>query len=204
MTYNSISSQELAQIIFILILIVVTVMGFSNRKIALNQILKYLIIWIGIALVAIIIYALRFNVSDIKDQVTTDLFPSRAINKENRQLAISIAQDNHFYIILKINNKEVKFMIDTGASEVIIDKNLAREIGVDLQNLYYDKIFNTANGQVYGASINFEEVDISGVKFRNISASITESDLPVPLLGMSFLKKFKKYEFYQDKLILTF
>lgn len=203
MDYNSVSSSDFAQIIYILILIILLTIGLINQKITANKVIKYLLIWVLIASIAILAYSFRHNVSDIKDQVVTDLFPSKAVNKNNRQLTISISQDNHFYIILKIKNKDIKFMIDTGASEVIIDKKIAHEIGFDLKNLYYDKVFYTANGQVSGASILFEEIDISGIKFRNISASISSAELPIPLLGMSFLKKFKKYEFYRDKLVLT-
>ena len=94
-------------------------------------------------------------------------------------------------------------MIDTGASEVVIDKKLAIKLGIRIDNLFYDKIFRTANGNVAGASIYFDEIDISGIKFYNVPASITNSILPNPLLGMSFLKRFQKYEFFRDKLILS-
>ena len=71
------------------------------------------------------------------------------------------------------------------------------------ENINYNKVFQTANGQSYGASIYFDEVEVSGIKFYNVQGSITNSDLATPLLGMSFLQKFYKYEFYRDKLILT-
>ncbi|MFM7702004.1 MAG: TIGR02281 family clan AA aspartic protease, partial [Alphaproteobacteria bacterium] len=130
-------------------------------------------------------------------------FPSKAVIKNHEQIIIAISADGHFYINLKVNNKNIRFMIDTGASETVIDKKIAKNIGIDFGNIYYDKIFKTANGQVRGASINIDEIDVSGMKFYNVEASITESDLSVPLLGMSFLKRFYKYEFYREKLILT-
>jgi hypothetical protein len=86
---------------------------------------------------------------------------------------------------------------------VVIDEKIALKLGYDLRKINYNKIFQTANGQSYGASIYFDEVDVSGVKFYNVQASITNSDLVIPLLGMSFLQKFYKYEFFRDKLILT-
>ena len=44
---------------------------------------------------------------------------------------------------------------------------------------------------------------VSGVKFKDVNVSVNSANMGVSLLGMSFLKRFSKYEVYQDKLILT-
>ena len=125
--------------------------------------------------------------------------------REVKRLGFELKDVEYRSIIenVKIKNQEVRFMIDTGASDVVIDEKIASKLGYDLKKINYNKVFQTANGQSYGASISFDEVDVSGIKFYNVQASITNSDLVIPLLGMSFLQKFYKYEFYRDKLILT-
>ena len=55
-----------------------------------------------------------------------------------------------------------------------------------------------------GAIVNLAKIEVAGVIFKGIPATINNSDLNISLLGMSFLNRFKKYEFYQDKLILTY
>lgn len=201
--YNDFSGLEIANLIYIIIVIALIIFGFSRKEMPVKLILKYTITWITIILFVIVLYSFRYEFGDIKNRVSTELFPSKAVIKNHEQIIIAISADNHFYIDLKVNNKNIRFMIDTGASETVIDKKIAEEIGIDFRNLYYDKIFKTANGQVRGASINIDEIDVSGMKFFNVEASITESELSVPLLGMSFLKRFYKYEFYRQKLILT-
>jgi len=203
MEYSEISSYEWSNVIYILILIVLLIMGFSRKELPLKKIFEYTGLWIAFALIALIFYSYRFEFSEIKDRVLSDLFPSKAINKNHEQLVLNIAQDGHYYLNVKIKNQIVRFMIDTGASDMVIDEKMAVKLGFNLNNIIYDKIFQTANGQSYGASIYFDEVDVSGVKFYNVQASITNSNLIIPLLGMSFLQKFYKYEFYRDKLILT-
>jgi aspartyl protease family protein len=203
MEYNEIFSQEWSNIIYVIILIVLLIMGFSNKELSLKKFFEYAGLWIIIALVALILYSYRFEFFEVKDRVLSDLFPSKAINKNHQQLTINVSQDGHYYLSIKIKNLPVRFMIDTGASEVVIDKNLAIKLGYDLKNINYNKVFQTANGETYGASIYFDEVDVSGIKFYNIQGSITDSRLATPLLGMTFLQKFYKYEFYRNKLILT-
>jgi aspartyl protease family protein len=203
MDYNEISSHEWSNVIYILILIVLLIMGFSRKDLPIKKVFEFTGLWIVFALVALVLYSYRFEIIEIKDRVLSDLFPSKAINKNHEKLILNIAQDGHYYLNVKIKNNEVRFMIDTGASDVVIDEKIALKLGYDLKNINYNKIFQTANGQSYGASISFDEVDVSGVKFYNVQASITNSDLVIPLLGMSFLQKFYKYEFFRDKLILT-
>ena len=201
--YNDLSGSQIANVIYIIIVIALIAFGFSRKEMPVKLILKYTIIWIAIILFVIVLYSFRYEFGDVKNRVSTELFPSKAVIKNHEQIIIAISADGHFYINLKVNNKNIRFMIDTGASETVIDKKIAKDIGIDFGNIYYDKIFKTANGQVRGATINIDEIDVSGMKFYNVEASITESDLSVPLLGMSFLKRFYKYEFYREKLILT-
>ena len=203
MDYNEISSHEWSNVIYILILIVFLIMGFSRKDLPTKKIFEFSGLWILLTLLVLILYSFRFEIGEIKDRVLSDLFPTKAINKNQEKLILNIAQDGHYYLNVKIRNQEVRFMIDTGASDMVIDEKIALKLGFDLQNINYDKIFQTANGQSYGASIYFDEVDVSGIKFYNVQASITNSDLVIPLLGMSFLQKFYKYEFFRDKLILT-
>lgn len=207
MDYNSLTSNDWSNFIYFLIIIAVLIISYTNKQdnynLSVKKIFQYIFIWCSLALFALILYGYRYEIIDVKNRIYSTLFPSKAITRNHEQLEISMSPDNHFYLVIKINEKFVKFMIDTGASDIVIDKKLAEELGLDLNNLYYDRVFRTANGDVYGSSIYFNEIEVSSVKFYNVSASISSSIMPVPLLGMSFLKRFYKYEFYRDKLILT-
>ena len=57
------------------------------------------------------------------------------INKNHQQLTINISQDGHYYINVRIKNFPVQFMIDTGASDVVIDEKIALKLGYDLRNI---------------------------------------------------------------------
>ena len=203
MNFNELSFFDFANLFYLVILLVFLITSLSSSKMSTNKIISYIGWWIVIALAALILYSFRYEIIEIKNRLLSDLFPSKAINKNHKELAINISQDGHYYMQIKVNNQNINFMIDTGASDVVIDRVLAQNLGIKLDNLFYDKVFSTANGQVYGASIFFDEIDISGIKFYNVAASVTDSELKVPLLGMSFLRRFYRYEFYKDRLILT-
>jgi len=94
-------------------------------------------------------------------------------------------------------------MIDTGASDISISLKDAKKIGVNIKNLEFNKRYQTANGIALGASISLKEMEVGEIKFFDLTASVNGGDMNNSLLGMSFLKRLKKYEFYQDQLILT-
>lgn len=195
--------ENWGNLIYLLVLLSFLLFGASNRKsFPLKKVAKYSIYWLLLILFFISLYSYRFEFSSFKNRILGELNPSR-IQSTKGQLSINIARDGHFYINLKINNQPIKFMVDTGASDIVISINDARKIGINIENLNFNKIYQTANGKSFGASITLDKVEIGNIILNDIEASVNKGDMGTPLLGMRFLRLFTKYEFYQDRLILT-
>jgi len=201
----NLNADDTGRFIYLFALLIFLASGFLFRgKIKTSEILKQLSLWFLIIMGIVILYSFRFEFMNIKNRLLAELFPSKAIQTGQNQITISLSQDNHYYINLKINNQNVRFMIDTGASDITLSQQDAKKIGINLDDLTYNKIYQTANGKTYGASVNLNKIELAGIIFYNIAASVNSSNMGSSLLGMSFLRNFKKYEFYQDKLILTY
>ncbi|MDR0296627.1 MAG: TIGR02281 family clan AA aspartic protease [Rickettsia sp.] len=67
------------------------------------------------------------------------------MNKQG-ELVISCSNDGHFYINALVNGVKIKFMIDTGASDVALTTSDAKMLGFDLSKLNYTRTYSTANG----------------------------------------------------------
>jgi aspartyl protease family protein len=198
-------NDDLQQIIYLIILISVMIIGISSRReMTLKKIVKYSLIWLGVAFIFVALYAYRFEFSDFKNRISGKINPTSAQLNQQGQLVVNISDDSHFYVKLLINKVPILFMIDTGASDIMLSISDAKKIGINTNNLIFNRPYQTANGRSFGASIKLKEVEISGIKFKDIYASVNESDMGVALLGMSFLRRFSKYEFFQDRLVLTF
>ncbi len=198
--FSDADSQSL--IYYIILLVFLLSSFFIGRKINIKQSIKYLLIWSGVALVAIALYSYRFEFTDLKNRVLGELSPASARQDAGGRLVINMSQDGHFYVNTRINNRMVRFLIDTGASDVVLNLKDARKIGLDPKKLQFNKRYNTANGVVLGASVKLEEVSLGGVIFYNVDASVNSANLDISLLGMDFLKKFRRYEFSRNRLIL--
>lgn len=94
----------------------------------------------------------------------------------------------HFYTTGTINGTSVRFLVDTGASMISLGATDARRIGLDF-NRGQKALSNTANGQVVVSKVQVDTVRIGDVTLHNIDALIHQNEMPIALLGMSFLNR---------------
>jgi clan AA aspartic protease (TIGR02281 family) len=84
---------------------------------------------------------------------------------------------------------EVPFLIDTGASDVLIPRKVAERIGLEVGPETRTKRYATANGVVEHPVAMLDSVDLGGAVAREVPASIGP-DLRYGLLGLSFFNRF--------------
>lgn len=189
---------------FIMSTIIISIIYNSISQRNLLAVSKQLLTWAGIFLLIIIGYAFRFELDYFTQRVVSVLVPSHNwINKQG-ELVISRNSDGHFYIDAMVNDVKIKFMIDTGASDVALTTRDAEKLNIDLSKLKYTKTYSTANGLSNAASIRLDNVTVGDGVFRNIDAHVGTGGLDVSLMGMSVLERFKGFRIDRDMLILSY
>ncbi|MEM7023675.1 MAG: TIGR02281 family clan AA aspartic protease [Pseudomonadota bacterium] len=108
----------------------------------------------------------------------------------------------HFLVEAVINGVPIDFMVDTGASHVVLALQDARKLGFTPERLHFDQKFQSANGTVRAASVELRELRIGQLRLFDLEASVNGGPLPISLLGMSFLRRLQGYEVARDRLIL--
>jgi aspartyl protease family protein len=94
-------------------------------------------------------------------------------------------------------------MVDTGASTVVLRTADAERAGIDVSNLAYTTPVNTANGVTYAAPVRLRSVAVGDIVLHDIEALVSKpGKLSESLLGMSFLRRLRSYEFSGDFLTL--
>lgn len=94
----------------------------------------------------------------------------------------------HFYTNGSINGQSVRFLVDTGATMISLGAADARRLGLDF-NSGQKGMTQTANGQTVVSRIQLDTVRIGDVTLHNVDAVIHQSEMPIALLGMSFLNR---------------
>lgn len=96
----------------------------------------------------------------------------------------------HFSPAGQINGRSVQFLVDTGATEVILSENEARRINLDFSKGQRVTV-STANGQVNGHRIQLDSVKVGEAQIFGVSAIVLPQPMPSVLLGNSFLNRFQ-------------
>jgi clan AA aspartic protease (TIGR02281 family) len=85
------------------------------------------------------------------------------------------------------------FILDTGATYTSISREMAEELGLDLENAPKVRI-TTANGRIEVPKVTLHSVTVNGLEARDVEATVIDirkGSSFSGLLGLSFIKKFK-------------
>lgn len=103
-----------------------------------------------------------------------------------RETVINRNHFNHYVTSGKINNHDVVFLLDTGASDVSIPESVAQQLGLERGG---EVFYQTANGTITGYATRLQTVTIGTITLHDIRASINPyMEGEEILLGMSFLR----------------
>ncbi|MDH5473222.1 MAG: TIGR02281 family clan AA aspartic protease [Gammaproteobacteria bacterium] len=104
----------------------------------------------------------------------------------SRELTLNRNRLGHYITSGTINNHEVVFMLDTGATDVSIPESIANQLGLTRGTAM---TYITANGNAIVYSTTIDSIAIKDIQLENIRATINpNTDEEIILLGMSFLK----------------
>ena len=117
--------------------------------------------------------------------------PGSETKKQTKEIYIYRAADNLFRTIGSINGFPVNFLVDTGASGVVINAQEAKRLGINYKKKGTPIMVMTASGKEVATAVKIDKVSISGITLRFIDGLVLEGAEPsTPLLGMSYLNRF--------------
>lgn len=129
--------------------------------------------------------------------------PQKTTSLSGRKVKLKAGYGGHFYTQVKLNNRPVKVLVDTGATMVAISESTARKIGIYLKPSDFKHKVRTANGISKMATATIREIRIGNIIVRNVEAGVAKDGaLSTTLLGMSFLSQLKRFEVSNNTLLL--
>jgi aspartyl protease family protein len=106
------------------------------------------------------------------------------------QIVLTAGSGGHFQTQGSINGRAVLFMVDTGATTVSMSATDARRIGLKYEQGQPIHL-QTANGVIRGWRVTLHSVRVGDVEIFSVEGVVAERDMPVVLLGNSFLSRFQ-------------
>lgn len=187
---------DFARLTYLMILGSVLLVWFvAQNRAALGKLAQQALIWGLIFVGALAAVGLW---EDIRQTVR----PMQSVVAGDR-IEVPRAPDGHYYLTVEIEGVPVRFVVDTGASQIVLSQSDAERIGLDTKSLAYLGRAYTANGEVRTAPVRLESLAVGPVRHENLRAVVNQGEMGQSLLGMEYLQRFSSIEITGGRLVLT-
>ncbi|MEW2917059.1 TIGR02281 family clan AA aspartic protease [Ruegeria sp. ANG10] len=189
--------DSIGRLVYLAVLGAAVVAWFvSQNRQSLNKTMQQALAWVFIFVGAIAVVGLW---EDIRSTVG----PAPQMTVTGETIAVPRARDGHYYLPVVVNGEPITFLVDTGASQIVLSDQDARRIGIDPDQLNYLGRASTANGEVRTAPVRLDSLELGPITDHGVSAWVNEGDLRQSLLGMDYLHRFSNIQFADGRLILS-
>jgi len=130
-------------------------------------------------------------------------YEPREPSTSGRSLMVESDRQGHFQVEARVDGRFIDFVVDTGASLVILRESSAAVAGIRLQSRDYTATAVTANGKIKAAPAKIDRIEIGGITVFDVPALVLPDEaLSKNLLGVSFLSRLRRYEYANGRLLL--
>lgn len=197
------SIDSVLNVVYMLAILALVLFGVrtgGSAKVAVRNIALFLALLFGL----ILAYSYRAEFKGAYSRVKSELLPGSPVSEGEGTVRLTRSMDGHFSTLALVNGRPTSFLIDTGATSVVLPFQEAIRLGFASGNLTFSQQVQTANGTAFAAPILIERLEVEGIVIENVSGSVSEpGQLNKALLGMSFLNRLSRYSFEGGTLTMT-
>ncbi len=197
------SDGDHSRLVYLLLLLVfVSSSLVARRRLRLKGVAKAAALWVVIIAVLAVVLAFRHDLADVGGRLLGELLPFRGTAVGDAEVRFPAGNDGHFRIEAKVDGQTIRFLVDTGASAIVLSPADARRIGFDPATLNFSGFAETANGSVRTAAVRLESFEVGPIRMNDLPASVNQAEMRGSLLGMRFLERLSSFEIRDGVLIL--
>ena len=127
----------------------------------------------------------------------------RELATSGRSVMLDADRQGHFQVEGRVDGSYLDFVVDTGASLVVLRESAAAQAGIRPQPRDYTATAVTANGKISAARATIDRIEVGGITVYDVPAMVLPDEaLAKNLLGVSFLSRLKRYEYADGRLVL--
>lgn len=175
---------------------------FGQPKV--REIVQGTLFWGGLCALLVVGYTYRADLVQAGYRVLGALAPGLAVTQPDGTILVVRDAGGHFVLDGRTNGARTHFLLDSGASAVVLTFEDARRAGYLPEDLSFTVPVSTANGRTLVAPVRIDAITIGDHTLRNIRGFVArEGTLDASLFGMSALDQLRSWRIEGDKLIMT-
>jgi aspartyl protease family protein len=175
--------------LYLLMAIMLVLGGLMTRREPIAKLLTIALAWIAIFGAGFVLFTFRDNLGWLTQRLKAEAVGTPV--QQGRETRIPMAIDGHFWVDAKVNGKDVKFLVDSGATMTTIDRETAAAAGVPLSERR-DQFVRTGNGIIRVSSSRADEIQVGDIVRRDVGVQIADND-DLNVLGMNYLSSLSRW-----------
>jgi aspartyl protease family protein len=175
--------------VYILMAIMLVLGSLMARREPLAKQVTTALAWTVIFAAGFVLFTFRDDFGYLAQRLKAEAVGSPVT--EGRETRIPMAIDGHFWVNAKLNGRDVKFLVDSGATMTTIDRETANAAGVRV-SAKADEYVRTGNGIIRVSSGRAEELSVGGIVRRGIGLQVADND-DLNVLGMNYLSSLSRW-----------
>ena len=124
---NSATISLVHYVVWLIVIIASAIVHFQKN---VGKAVRYATLWVLIGSLLFVGYNLRDEFKDFGARLKAELIPHSG-RQSTDQIEFKAQMGGHFVIEAKVDGFEIRFLVDTGASDVILTPRDAKKIGFD-------------------------------------------------------------------------
>ena len=128
--------------------------------------------------------------------------PAHGSQEFGSEMRVKAGPDGHYYVDVAVNSTLVRFLVDTGATGILLSSTDAARIGLYPTPGEYTRSGRTANGVIKLAPTNVREMRLGSFTAYDVETMVSQAPTDMSLLGMTFLNRLNGWEVRGRELFL--
>jgi aspartyl protease family protein len=175
--------------VYILMAIMLVLGSLMARREPIAKLLTMALAWIVIFAAGFVLFTFRDDFGYLAQRLKAEAVGSPVT--EGRVTRIPMAIDGHFWVKAKLNGRDVKFLVDSGATMTTIDRDTANAAGVAVSPRA-DEFVRTGNGIIRVSSGRADDLSVGNIDRRDVGLQIADND-DLNVLGMNYLSTLSRW-----------
>ena len=175
--------------VYILMAIMLVLGSLMARREPLAKQVTTALAWTVIFAAGFVLFTFRDDFGYLAQRLKAEAVGSPVT--EGRETRIPMAIDGHFWVNAKLNGRDVKFLVDSGATMTTIDRETANAAGVRV-SAKADEYVRTGNGVIRVASGRADELSVGSITRHDVALEIADND-DFNVLCMNYLSSLSRW-----------
>jgi aspartyl protease family protein len=175
--------------VYILMAIMLVLGSLMARREPMAKMVTMALGWIVVFAAGFVLFTFRDNFGYLAQRLKAEAIGTPVTQGQVTRIPMAI--DGHFWVTAKLNGRDVKFLVDSGATMTTIDRGTAEAAGVTVSPRP-DEYVRTGNGIIRVSSGRVDKLSVGNIVRQHVGIQVADND-DLNVLGMNYLSTLSRW-----------